>query len=110
MACRGRLLAEAALGGELVVPSELIDPAIARFLDAVWTERGLSRNTLAIYRANLTALARHLADRNVPLMQTSRMDLLDFLACRVRAGVRPRSTAGSCRVSSASSATSCARA
>jgi hypothetical protein len=29
------------------------DPLIARFLDAVWMERGLSSNTLAAYRADL---------------------------------------------------------
>jgi len=33
------------------------DPAVSRFLDAVWMERGLSPNTLAAYRADLTALA-----------------------------------------------------
>ena len=33
---------------------------IVRFLDAVWMERGLSPNTLAAYRADLTALARWL--------------------------------------------------
>ena len=33
---------------------------IDQFLDAVWMERGLSPNTLAAYRADLTALARWL--------------------------------------------------
>ena len=69
------------------------DPAVSRFLDAVWMERGLSPNTLAAYRADLTALARWLAERNVPIMRTTRADLLDFIAWRVRAGARPRSTA-----------------
>lgn len=40
-----------------MVPSESTDP-IARCLDAVWMERGLAHNTLAIYHANLTSLAR----------------------------------------------------
>ena len=39
------------------------DPAVSRFLDAVWMERGLSPNTLAAYRADLTALARWLEER-----------------------------------------------
>ena len=56
-------------------------------------ERGLSPNTLAAYRADLTALARWLAERNVEIMRTSRADLLDFIAWRVKAGARPRSTA-----------------
>lgn len=69
------------------------DPAVARFLDAVWLERGLSANTLAAYRADLTALARWLAERKVPIEKTSRADLQDFIAWRVREGARPRSTA-----------------
>ena len=73
--------------------TESADPAVSRFLDAVWMERGLSPNTLAAYRADLTALARWLAERNVQIMRTTRADLQDFIAWRVRAGARPRSTA-----------------
>src|SRR5579872_586072 len=69
------------------------DPAVSRFLDAVWMERGLSSNTLAAYRADLTALARWLSERRVPIVRTSRADLQDFIAWRVHAGARPRSTA-----------------
>ena len=69
------------------------DPAVSRFLDAVWMERGLSANTLAAYRADLTALSRWLAERGLPIMKTSRSDLQDFIAYRVHAGARPRSTA-----------------
>ena len=69
------------------------DPAVSRFLDAVWRERGLSTNTLAAYRADLTALARWLAERRVLMINTSRADLEDFIAWRVKAGARPRSTA-----------------
>src|SRR5271165_2402754 len=77
------------------VPSvrETADPAIGRFLDAVWMERGLSPNTLAAYRADLTALARWLEERHVALTSTTRADLLGFIAWRVEAGARPRSTA-----------------
>ena len=70
-----------------------IDPAVTRFLDAVWMERGLSTNTLAAYRADLTSLSRWLAERGVPIMRTSRAELQDFIAWRVHAGARPRSTA-----------------
>ncbi len=38
--------------------ADTTDQAVSRFLDAVWLERGLSANTLAAYRADLTALAR----------------------------------------------------
>jgi integrase/recombinase XerD len=70
-----------------------VDPAITRFLDAVWMERGLSPNTLAAYRADLTALARWLKARGVAVTRTGRNDLLGFIAWRVETGARPRSTA-----------------
>ncbi|MEZ5498785.1 MAG: site-specific tyrosine recombinase XerD [Steroidobacteraceae bacterium] len=69
------------------------DPAVSKFLDAVWMERGLSPNTLAAYRADLTALGRWLGERDRPIVQTTRPDLLAFIAARVEAGARPRSTA-----------------
>jgi integrase/recombinase XerD len=72
---------------------EPADPTVLRFLDAVWMERGLSPNTLAAYRADLTALTRWLAERDVPIMRTTRADLMGFIAWRVEAGARPRSTA-----------------
>jgi integrase/recombinase XerD len=68
------------------------DP-IGHFLNAAWMERGLSTNTLAAYRADLTSLMRWLAERQVPLMHASRADLLAFLAWRVSGGVRPTATA-----------------
>jgi integrase/recombinase XerD len=66
---------------------------IDRFLDAVWMERGLSPNTLAAYRADLSALERWLEDREVDLPHAQRGDILSFMASRVQAGARPRSTA-----------------
>lgn len=69
------------------------DPAIKRFLDAVWMERGLSQNTLAAYRADLTALTRWLAERGVAVTNTTRPELLAFIGSRVEGGARPRSTA-----------------
>ena len=85
----------AALAAVPTTPSsaDSTDPAVSRFLDAVWMERGLSTNTLAAYRADLTALSRWLAERGLPIMKTTRSDLQDFIAFRVHAGARPRSTA-----------------
>ena len=37
---------------------ELVD----RFLDAIWMERGLSKNTLGAYRADLMTLGRGLSE------------------------------------------------
>ena len=66
---------------------------IDRFLDAVWMERGLSPNTLAAYRADLTALERWLEQQGSDLTAAGRGELLAFMASRVQAGARPRSTA-----------------
>ena len=77
----------------LTAKTDSADSAVSRFLDVVRMERGLSPNTLAAYRADLTALTRWLAERNVPVMLTTRADLQDFMAWRGRAGARPRSTA-----------------
>jgi len=69
------------------------DPAISRFLDAVWMERGLSQNTLAAYRADLTALTRWLGERHLLVSRTTRAELVAFIAWRIESGARPRSTA-----------------
>src|SRR6202046_5863214 len=72
---------------------EAAEPALQRFLDAVWLERGLSANTLAAYRADLTALARWLEERDGALLKASRIDLLGFIAARVEGGSGARCTA-----------------
>ncbi len=72
---------------------EVADPALQRFLDAVWMERGLSANTLAAYKADLTALGRWLEGHDSALLKATRTDVLAFIAARVEGGSRPRSTA-----------------
>ncbi|MEC9356314.1 MAG: site-specific tyrosine recombinase XerD [Pseudomonadota bacterium] len=64
--------------------------AIDRFLDRLWLERGLSRNTQASYRSDLTLLARWLASRAVPLVEAGEVDLREYLAARA---LSPRSQA-----------------
>ena len=86
-------MARSATAPELRRPGGDTDPAVSRFIDAVWMERGLSSNTLAAYRADLTALARWLTERGRDITATTRADLMDFIAFRVQAGARPRSTA-----------------
>ncbi len=74
-----------------------IDPVsrrdIERFLDALWMERGLSENTLAAYRNDLKGFALWLSGQQRSLGAAHRQDLLDYLAERVGAGVKPRTTA-----------------
>jgi len=66
---------------------------LERFLDALWMERGLSRATLSAYRADLEGFARWLLSRGCALTAAESGDLHDYLAERIRAGARPRSTA-----------------
>ena len=67
---------------------------IERFADALWMERGLSRNTLAAYQSDLRAFSAWLAaHRASDLLRAERLDLLDYLALLSRRRRKPRSTA-----------------
>lgn len=66
---------------------------IDRFLDVFWSERGVSRNTLASYERDLRLMCHWLNGRDIPLDQASRGDLLEYLAIRVREGAKPATTA-----------------
>ena len=70
------------------------DPLIEPFLDALWMERGLSENTLAAYRSDLFGFARALREQGIDdLTRVTRADIQAYLARRLEAGARPRSTA-----------------
>jgi integrase/recombinase XerD len=56
--------------------------AIDAFIDALWLEEGLSRNTLAAYRRDLALYARWLAGRGGSLDASSEADLLGYFAQR----------------------------
>ena len=55
---------------------------IDAFIDALWLEEGLSKNTLAAYRRDLTLYARWLADRGAALLATSETDLNAYFSAR----------------------------
>ncbi len=69
------------------------EASIDKFIDAIWMERGLSKNTLGAYRADLMALARWLPEIQSKIETASKADLLAFIAHRVDNGAKPRSTA-----------------
>jgi integrase/recombinase XerD len=73
--------------------SNATEAVIDRFLDSIWMERGLSANTLGAYRADLVALRRWLAARDLSLIYATRTDLLAFITWRSEQGAKPRSTA-----------------
>ena len=66
------------------------DELLERFLDALWLEAGLSRNTLSAYRSDLEAFSAWL--KASPATAT-REHLQVYLAECVSRGIRPRSTA-----------------
>jgi integrase/recombinase XerD len=57
---------------------DLIDP----FLDALWLEDGLSKNTLSAYRRDLTLYAQWLGGQGKSLNQTTEPDLQAYFAAR----------------------------
>jgi integrase/recombinase XerD len=56
--------------------------AIDAFIDALWLEEGLSRNTLAAYRRDLALYAKWLAQRGKQLPVTEEHDLHGYFAAR----------------------------
>ena len=57
-----------------------MDPLVDRFLDTLWLEDGLARNTLAAYRQDLDGLARWLTPRASTLASASEADLTSYMA------------------------------
>ncbi len=66
---------------------------IERFTDALWTERGLAKNSLMAYGADLGGLARWLRSRGSQLEQADHADLSEYLASRFKGGAKVRSSA-----------------
>jgi integrase/recombinase XerD len=67
--------------------------AISAFLDAIWAESGLSRQTLDSYRRDLEGIARWREGQGGGLPSADRATLFDYLAWRSRSGYSPRSNA-----------------
>ena len=68
---------------------------IERYLDRIWMEKGLSDNSLAAYRRDLTAFADWLSVKRpgTTLLGVGRVDLLAYVESRSEAGIKPRSAA-----------------
>lgn len=66
---------------------------IERFIDAVWMEDGLSKNTLEAYQRDLRMLAVWLNGQQIILKQASVANLLDYLALQHKRGQAVRSSA-----------------
>jgi integrase/recombinase XerD len=64
---------------------------IDQFLDAIWVEQGLSKNTLSAYHSDLKIFAKWLEEK--PILDVETKDLSAFLASRYKAGIGNRSSA-----------------
>ncbi len=56
------------------------DPAIDTFIDALWLEEGLAKNTLAAYRRDLTLFGAWLIARDWKLLAVTEHELNDYFA------------------------------
>ena len=66
---------------------------IDSFIDSIWLERGLSKNTLSSYRLDMLAFDNWLGSRS--LQEIDKAILLDYLSFRLKRGYSSRSTARS---------------
>ncbi len=67
---------------------------INTFLDSIWMERGLSENTLAAYRNDLSSFSNWLASsKSKDLIKVDKADVLAYLTYRLQQRRSPRSTA-----------------
>ncbi|WP_366644935.1 site-specific tyrosine recombinase XerD [Amphritea sp.] len=74
-------------------PSPRDSELIEQFLDALWLEKGLSKNTLGSYRRDLSIYACWLNSQKQFLLESSRTNLLSYLNWRVRQRMKASSTA-----------------
>ena len=66
---------------------------IDNFIDELWLEKGLSKNTLTAYRNDIQSFSNWYKGNS--LLEVERVDLLDYLADRLKQGFSSRSTARS---------------
>ncbi len=73
--------------------NEINEQFISTYLDTLWLEKGLSDNSLDAYRRDLKGLALFVEKLDKTLDQADRIDLMDYLGSRMKAGYKARSTA-----------------
>jgi integrase/recombinase XerD len=69
-------------------------PEVERYIDSLWMERGLSENTLAAYRRDLSLFEEWLAAQaDQPLLAANASHIQSYLGQKLRHGAAPRSSA-----------------
>ena len=66
---------------------------IARFIDSIWLEQGLSKATLSAYRSDLKILSQWAEKKRLTIDNISRADLLDFITHKANSGCSSRTSA-----------------
>lgn len=74
-------------------PSPRDSELIEQYVDALWLEKGLSKNTLSSYRRDLSIYACWLNSQKHSLLESTRTHLLSYLNWRVRQRMKASSTA-----------------
>ena len=67
--------------------------SIETFVNSLWLESGLSENTRRSYQSDLSIFATWLTSKKLSLSGADRDSILSFLAYKVKAGYKPRTTA-----------------
>ena len=68
---------------------------IQQFLDALWLEDGLAKNTIGAYKTDLSKFAANLLTKKTGLLEASALDIHSYMRELVRAGVSARTSARS---------------
>lgn len=71
----------------------MIDENIEQFLDNLWLEQGLSDNTLASYRTDLTKFQQFAESQGDAIVDVSQQSIENYLSHRKDKGLKARSTA-----------------
>ena len=74
-------------------PMNALPELIVTYIDTMWLEKGLSKNTLASYQRDLKCLSLWLSDQKLHLCSVSNSQLMAYLSDRSQSGVKPSSLA-----------------
>ena len=61
------------------------------FLDSIWAEQGLSKNTLISYEHDIKTFLMYLQEKNIDLSNVQHSDINSFISVRFSNGISSRS-------------------
>ena len=66
----------------MILAPQSVDASVSAFIDAIWLEEGLSKNTLSAYGHDLNLYAVWLLERQRVLVESTALDLNDYFAAK----------------------------